>query len=180
MAPGLINRSDAGAVRLGLDGPTAVRRAAGVMARQLAAAGTTLEGFHVQRMAAAGPELIVGAVSDPAFGPLVACGAGGLAAELLGDIQVRLAPLGPREADGMLRDLKTFPLLDGYRGCPRADLGSVRDLVLRVGALVAAHPAVAELDLSPVIATPEGALVLDARVRVDAPGPAASFPSLSA
>jgi acetate---CoA ligase (ADP-forming) len=180
VAPGLINRSDAGAVRLGLAGPTAVRRAAGLMARDLAAAGTTLEGFHVQRMAPAGPELIVGAVSDPAFGPLVACGAGGLTAELVGDIQVRLAPLGPREADGMLRDLKTFPLLDGYRGLPRADLGSVRDLVMRVGALVAAHPAVAELDLSPVIATPEGALVVGGRVRVDAPGPAATFPSLSA
>ena len=121
VAPGLTNRSDAGAVRLGLAGPTAVRRAAGVMARQLAAAGTTLEGFDVQRMAPAGPELIVGAVSDPAFGPLVACGAGGLTAELVGDIQVRLAPLGPRAADGMLRGLKTFRLLDGYRGRPRAD-----------------------------------------------------------
>ena len=107
-------------------------------------------------MAPEGPELIVGAVGDPAFGPLVACGAGGVAAELLGDIQVRIAPLGPREADGMLRDLKTFPLLDGYRGRPRADLGAVRDLVMRVGALVAAHPAVAELDLDPVIATPDG------------------------
>ena len=180
VAPGLINRSDAGAVRLGLGGPTDVRRAAGVMARQLAAAGTTLEGFDVQRMAPAGPELIIGAVSDPAFGPLVACGAGGLTAELVGDIQVRLAPLGPREADGMLGDLKTFPLLDGYRGRPRADLDSVRDLVMRVGALVAAHPAVAELDLSPVIATPEGALVVGGRVRVDAPGAAASFPSLNA
>jgi acetate---CoA ligase (ADP-forming) len=180
VAPGLINRSDAGAVRLGLAGPTAVKRAAGEMARQLAAAGTTLESFDVQRMAPAGPELIVGAVSDPAFGSLVACGAGGLTAELVGDIQVRLAPLGPREADGMLRELKTFPLLDGYRGRPRADLASVCDLVMRVGALVAAHPAVAELDLSPVIATPEGALVVGGRVRVDAPGPAASFPSLSA
>ena len=180
VAPGLLHKSDAGAVRLGLAGSTAVSRAAGEMARQLEAAGTTLEGFRVQRMALAGPELIVGAVGDPAFGPLVACGAGGVAAELLGDIQVRLAPLGPREADGMLRDLKTFPLLDGYRGRPRADLGSVRDLVMRVGALVAAHPAVAELDLNPVIATPEGALVIDARVRVDAPGPAATFPSLNA
>jgi acyl-CoA synthetase (NDP forming) len=180
VAPGLVHRRDAGAVRLGLAGPTAVSRAAGVMARHLAAAGTTLEGFHVQRMAPAGSELIVGAVSDPAFGPLVACGAGGVAAELVGDIQVRLAPLGPREADGMLRDLKTFPLLDGYRDRPRADLGSVRDLVMRVGALVAAHPAVAELDLNPVIAAPEGALVVDARVRVDAPGDAATFPSLSA
>ena len=124
VAPGLVHKSDAGAVRLGLAGPTAVSRAAGEMARQLEAAGTALEGFHVQRMAPEGPELIVGAVGDPAFGPLVACGAGGVAVELLGDIQVRLAPLGPREADGMLRDLKTFPLLDGYRGRPRADLDS--------------------------------------------------------
>ncbi|HYM58775.1 MAG TPA: acetate--CoA ligase family protein, partial [Solirubrobacteraceae bacterium] len=180
VAPGLVHKSDAGAVRLGLAGPTAVRRAAGEMARQLAAAGTTIEGFHVQLMAPEGPELIVGAVGDPAFGPLVACGAGGVAVELLGDVEVRLAPLGPREADGMLRDLRTFPLLDGYRGRPRADLDSLRDLVMRVGALVAAHPAVAELDLNPVIATPEGALVVDARVRVDAPGPAAAFPSLNA
>ena len=180
VAPALFHKSDAGAVRLGLAGSTAVSRAAVEMAQQLEAAGTTLEGFHVQRMAPEGPELIVGAVGDPAFGPLVACGAGGVAAELLGDIQVRIAPLGPREADGMLRDLKTFPLLDGYRGRPRADLDSVRDLVMRVGALVAAHPAVAELDLNPVIATPEGALVVNARVRVDAPGPAALFPSLNA
>jgi hypothetical protein len=91
-----------------------------------------------------GPELIVG---DPAFGTLVACGAGGAAVELLGDVQVRLAPLGPREADGMLRDPKSLPLLDGYRGRPRADLDSLRDLVMRVDALVAAHPAIAELDL---------------------------------
>ena len=68
--------------------------AAGAIARQLAAAGTTIEGFHVQVIAPEGPELIVGAVGDPAFGPLVACGAGGAAVELLGDVQVRLAPLG--------------------------------------------------------------------------------------
>jgi acyl-CoA synthetase (NDP forming)/GNAT superfamily N-acetyltransferase len=180
VAPDLVHKRDAGAVRLGLAGPTAVRRAAGAIARQLAAAGTTIEGFHVQLMPPEGPELIVGAVRDPAFGPLVACGAGGVTVELLGDVQVRLAPLGPREAHGMLRDLKTFPLLDGYRGRPRTDLGSLRDLVMRVGALAAAHPAVAELDLNPVIATPDGAVVVDARVRVDAPGPAAPFPSLNA
>jgi acyl-CoA synthetase (NDP forming) len=180
VAPGLVHKSDAGAVRLGLAGPRAVIRAAGEMAARLEGAGTPVAGFHVQRMAPAGTELIVGAVGDPAFGPLVACGAGGVAAELLGDIQVRIAPLGPREADGMLRQLKTFPLLDGYHGRPRADLSAVRDLVMRIGALVAAHPAVAELDLNPVIATPDGALVVNARVRIDAPGPAATFPSLDA
>jgi acyl-CoA synthetase (NDP forming) len=177
--PGVAHKSDVGAVRLGLAGPTAVRRAAGEMARRLEEAGTAVEQFHVQRMAPAGTELIVGAVGDPAFGPLVACGAGGAAAELLGDVQIRLAPLGPREADGMLRDLRTFPLLDGYRGRPRVDLDSVLDLVVRIGALVATHPAVAELDLDPVIASPAGALVVDARVRLEAPGPAAPFPSLN-
>jgi acyl-CoA synthetase (NDP forming) len=177
--PGVAHKSDAGAVRLGLRGPTAVRRAAGEMTRRLEEAGTPVEQLHVQRMAPAGTELIVGAVGDPAFGPLVACGAGGPAAELLGDVQIRLAPLGPREADGMLRDLRTFPLLDGYRGRPRVDVDSVLDLVLRIGALVATHPAVAELDLDPVIASPAGALVVDARVRVEAPGPAAPFPSLN-
>ena len=181
MAPGLVHKSDAGAVRLGLDGPAAVTRAAREIARELETAGTAaVDGFHVQRMAPAGTELIVRAVRDPAFGPLVACGAGGVAVELLGDVQVRLAPLGWREADGMLRRLKTFPLLDGYRGRPRAELGSLRDLVLRVGALAAAHPAVAELDLNPVIAAPDGALVVDARVRLEAPGPTAAFPSLNA
>ncbi|HYH90113.1 MAG TPA: GNAT family N-acetyltransferase [Solirubrobacteraceae bacterium] len=180
VAPGLVHKSDAGAVRLGLAGPTAVTRAAHEMTARLEAVGTHVQGFHVQRMAPEGTELIVGAVGDPAFGPLVACGAGGVAVELLGDVQVRLAPLGPRAADDVLRKLKTFPLLDGYRGRARADLGSLRDLVMRVGALAATHPAIAELDLNPVIATAEGALVVDARIRLEAPGPAPAFPSLNA
>jgi len=179
VVPGLVHKSDAGAVQLGLAGPTAVRRAARELARRLEDAGTPVEGFHVQRMAPAGTELVVGAVGDRAFGPLVTCGAGGMPAELLGDVQVRLAPLGLQEADAMLRALQTFPLLDGYRGRTPADLGSLRDLVLRVAALAATHPAVAALDLDPVIATPGGALVVDARVRLEAPAPAAPFPSLN-
>ena len=180
VVPGLVHRSDAGAVRLGLGGADRrePRRRASWRAGSRTA-GTPVEAFHVQRMATAGTELVVRAVGDPAFGPLVACGAGGMPAELLGDVQVRLAPLGVQEADAMLRALRTFPLLDGYRGRPPADLGSLRDLVLRVAALAATHPAVAELDLDPVIATPGGALVVDARVRLEAPGPAAPFPSLN-
>jgi acetate---CoA ligase (ADP-forming) len=180
VAPGLVHKTDVGAVRLGLTGPTAVTRAAREMAAELDAAGAPVEAFHVQRMAPTGTELIVGAVGDPAFGPLVACGAGGVAVELLGDVQVRLAPLGPRAADDMLRRLKTFPLLDGYRGRPKTDLDSLRDLVMRVGALAGTHPAIAELDLNPVIATPDGALVVDARVRLEAPAPGPAFPSLNA
>ena len=180
VVPGVADRTEAGAVRLRLSGSAAVKRAAREMAAQLQEAGTPVDGFQVQPMLPGGTKLTLGAVGDPAFGPLVACGAGGVAVELLGDVQVRLAPVGPREAEDMLRGLKSFPLLDGYRGRPRAELGSLCALLARVGAMAATHPAIAELDLSPVIASPEGALVVEARVRVEAPGPEPAFPSLNA
>jgi acyl-CoA synthetase (NDP forming) len=121
-------------------------------------------------MAPPGPELIVGVVGDPRFGPLVAVGAGGTTAELIGDVQVRLAPVGPLEAAGMLRELRTFPLLDGFRGATPADVGAVEEIVTRVAALAASHPEIAELDCNPVVAGTDGAVVVDARIRL-APAP---------
>ena len=168
--PGLLHKSDLGAVRLGLTAAGAAR-AAREMRSSLRAAGVAPEGFLVQRMASAGAELIVGVVGDPRFGPLVAVGAGGATAELIGDVQVRLAPVGPREAAAMLRELRTFPLLDGFRGAPCADVRAVEDIVERVAALAAAHPEIAELDCNPVIAGPNGAVIVDARIRL-APAPA--------
>ena len=170
IGPGLLHKSDLGAVRLGLTAASA-ERAALEMLSSLTAAGVAPEGFMVQRMAPAGAELIVGVVGDPRFGPLVAVGAGGTTAELIGDVQVRLAPVGPREAAAMLRELRTFPLLDGFRGAPRADVGAVENIVTRVAALAAAHPEIAELDCNPVIAGPDGAVIVDARIRL-APAPA--------
>jgi acetate---CoA ligase (ADP-forming) len=120
----LLHKTDLGAVRLGLTAAGA-ERAAREMQASLKAAGVAPEGFLVQRMASPGPELIVGVVGDPRFGPLVAVGAGGTTAELIGDVQVRLAPVGSREAAAMLRELRTFPLLDGFRGAPLADAGAV-------------------------------------------------------
>ena len=150
VAPGLVHKADAGGVALGLSGQTAVTRAARAMAKAVRGAGHEPEGFLVQQMAPAGTELIVGIVGDPDFGPVVACGAGGGAVELLGDVSVRLAPLGRARPRAMLRSLRTFPLLDGYRGAPRADLAAVEDVLLRVSALAAAHPEIAELDCNPL------------------------------
>jgi acetyl coenzyme A synthetase (ADP forming)-like protein len=178
VAPGLVHKADAGGVALDITGQTAVTRAARAMAKSIRTAGHEPEGFHVQRMSPPAPELIVGIVGDPDFGPVVACGAGGHATELLGDVAVRLAPLGPRAAGAMLRSLRTFPLLDGYRGAPPADVGAVEDVLLRVSALGAAHPEIAELDCNPLQAAPDGAIVLDARIRVTAPPPARPFPAL--
>lgn len=166
VAPGLVHKSDVGGVALELGGPTAVRRAAVAMRDRLAAAGHVLDGFLVQRMAPAGVELLVGATADPLFGPVVACGSGGRAVELLRDVAVRLAPVTDRDAREMVRELGTFPLLRGYRGGEAVDVAALEQVVLRVGALVEAHPEIAELDCNPVVVHAGGAVVVDARIRV--------------
>jgi acetyl coenzyme A synthetase (ADP forming)-like protein len=169
VVPGLVHKTEAGAVRLALDGAEQVARAAAEMARRVAAAGHQLSGFLVQRMAEPGVELLVGVVHDPSFGPVVACGAGGTAVELLKDVAVRITPLTDLDAGQMVRSLATFPLLDGYRGAPRADVAAIEDLLLRVSALVDERPEVAELDCNPVMAGPDGAVIVDARVRIGQP-----------
>ena len=171
IAPGLVHKTEAGAVRLDLTGRDEVRAAAADLAARVAAAGHRVERFLVQRMVPPAVELLVGVVQDPSFGPVVACGAGGTVVELLGDVSVRLTPLTRDDAAEMVRSLDTFPLLDGYRGAPGADVAAVEDVLLRVGALVDAHPEVLELDCNPVMAGPDGAVVVDARVRI---GPARS------
>jgi acyl-CoA synthetase (NDP forming) len=115
---------------------------------------------------AEGVELLVGVVQDPSFGPVLACGAGGTSAEVLGDVAVRITPLTDIDAHEMLRSLKTFKLLEGYRGGPACDIGAIEAVLMRVSAMVRAHPEILELDCNPLVARPDGALVLDARIRV--------------
>ena len=176
--PGLLHKSDAGAVRLGLRGASAVARAARELRSSLGADGNAVDGFVVQAMAPQGVEMLVGIVSDPQLGPVVACGAGGTAVELLGDVQVRLAPVAPIEATDMIRALRTFPLLDGFRNAPRADVPALEDIVVRIGWLAANHPEIAELDLNPVIVAPTGATAVDARVRVERPARRPPYPAV--
>lgn len=179
-ASGLVHKSDAGGVRLGLQGPEAIRAAAAGIKASLAEAGYRPDGLVVQPMAPAGVELIVGVVHDHSFGPVLACGAGGTTAELLGDVAVRITPLTDIDAREMLRTLRTFPVLDGYRGTDRCDLGAIEDVLLRVSAMVEAHPEIVELDCNPLIARPDGAVIVDARVRVEAAAPPPPMPSLAA
>ena len=178
IAPGLLHKSDAGGVRLGVSGAAAAGRAAREIAAAVRSAGHQSVGFLVQAMAPEGVEMLVGVTSDPDWGPVVACAAGGTAVELLGDVQSRLAPLSRRDASEMLRALRTFPLLDGYRGAPRAAVDALEDIVVRVSALAAAHPEIAELDCNPVLVATGGATVVDARVRIAAPPPPRPYPSL--
>jgi len=172
VSPTLIHKTEAGAVRVGLSGRSEVSRAAQQMSRSVEELGHRVEGFLVQRQVPDGVEMLVGVVNDPLFGPVVACGAGGVTAELLKDVAVRLTPLTDRDATEMLCELRTYPLLEGYRGAPAADVASLEELILRVNALVEAHPALVEMDCNPVMATPAGAVIVDARIRVQPAPPA--------
>ena len=135
------------------------------------ATGQSPTGFVVQRMAPAGVEMLVGVVNDAQFGPTIACGAGGTLVELLKDVSVRLSPLTRSDASSMLRELRSFPLLEGYRGSQASDIAALEDVLLRVSALVEDHPEIAEMDCNPVIVSPSGAVIVDSRVRVSAPTP---------
>lgn len=180
VAHGLVHKSDVGGVSLALGTPEAIRSAAASIAASVAATGQELAGFVVQPMAGDGVELIVGVVHDPSFGPVLACGAGGTTAEVIKDVAVRITPLTDTDARGMLRSLRSFPLLDGYRGAPPADLTAIEDVILRVSAMVEAHPEITELDCNPLIAGPDGAVIVDARVRVHEAAPPPPRPSLTA
>jgi acyl-CoA synthetase (NDP forming) len=113
-----------------------------------------------------GVEMLVGAFQDPVFGPLVALGPGGTMAELIGDAGFRLAPLTDTDADELVQSGKAGVLARGFRGAPPADVSALADIVLRVARLADDLPEVAELDLNPVIAGPDGCVAVDARVRI--------------
>ena len=168
VAPELVHKIEAGAVRLDLAGVEETITAAQEMLKRLEAAGVQEASFIIQPMVPSGAEMLVGVTHDPVFGPIVVCGAGGTMVELLKDVTVRITPLTDQDARDMIRSLKTYPLLRGYRGGPRYDVAALEQLILRVGALVDDVHEIGELDLNPVIVLPEGQGVrlVDIRIRV--------------
>jgi acetate---CoA ligase (ADP-forming) len=159
------HKTESGGVAVDLRDSEAVREAAQRIGAPLL----------VQPMVRGGVELLVGAVQDPVFGPLIAVGPGGTLAELIGDAAFRLTPLTDFDAQELVRTGKAGILLSGFRGAAPADSEAVEDLLLRVSQLADDLPELAELDLNPVIAGPGGCVVVDARVRL-APPPRASTP----
>jgi acyl-CoA synthetase (NDP forming)/GNAT superfamily N-acetyltransferase len=161
--PGLIHKTDAGAVELDLRTEAEVRAAYRRLAKRF---GGRQRQVLVQPMITGGTEVIVGVADDHMFGPLVVFGLGGVATDVLADHAARLTPLTDTDADRLIGSIRSAPLLRGYRGSPAADLGALRDLLLRVSRLADDLPEVTELDLNPVIARQDGAFVADARIKV--------------
>ena len=159
----VLHKSGAGAVQLDLRTETDIRRAYRLLTGKF---GLRLRQVLIQPMITGGTEVIVGVVQEPVFGPLVVFGLGRLATDVLDDRTARLAPLTDTDADELIRSIRSAPLLLGHRGQPAADLPALQDLLLRVSRLADDLPEVAELDLNPVIARPDGAPAVDARIRL--------------
>jgi len=168
--PEIVHKSDVGGVALDLSSADEVADAYRQMAERI---GPAMTGALVQQMASPGVETIVGVVQDPLFGPLLLFGMGGTATELLGDRAFRILPVTDTDAAELVRSLRSSPLLFGYRGAPPAATDRLEELLQRVARLAAAVPEVRELDVNPVIVSPDGAVAVDARIlaRPVPPGP---------
>jgi acyl-CoA synthetase (NDP forming)/RimJ/RimL family protein N-acetyltransferase len=164
--PLLVHKSDTGGVQVGLMTPTAVRSAYQAVTR----AGLDGCGALVQPQLPSGLELVAGIVHDPLFGAVVMVGLGGVHTDLLDDRALRLVPMTDLDAGRMWRSLRGAPLLTGYRGSSPVDTAAVEDLLLRLAQLADHVPEIAELDLNPVIASPDGVLAVDAKMRIAAIG----------
>ena len=165
-AAALAHKTDAGGVALGITDASGLEQAWREMHARLAAArpGLALDGVLVEAMAAPGIELIVGAKRDPAWGPVVMIGLGGIWAEALGDVRLMPADLPRERIIQEIGKLKGARLLAGLRGAPGADIGALADVVANIGALMRAKPEIGEIDINPLMAYPDGVLALDALI----------------
>ena len=174
----ITHKSDIGGVILGVTSAAGVREAFGAIKSRLAAlerAGE-MDGVLVQEMAQAGIEAIAGVTQDPLFGPLLMFGLGGTFVELLKDVAFRLHPLTDIDAREMVRSIKGYPLLEGWRGAPPGDVAALENVLIRLSSLVEDLPEIAEMDLNPIKVLPpgDGCITVDARVllrRADARRP---------
>jgi acetyltransferase len=168
MVPGLVHKSDVGAVRVDLRDEEELAGAAAEMEARITAAGYSLESLLVQEMARGGHEVIFGITTDPRFGPLLMFGLGGKYVEVFQDVRFAVTPLDAEEARDVIRGIRGFKLLEGVRGEPGADLDLLAEVLLRLAQLSQRHPRIRELDINPFLAGPDrdSARALDARIRV--------------
>lgn len=171
LSPQITHKTDVGGVVLDLANADAVRLAFDEIMRSTRerCADAELHGVTVQRMVvfSRGMELILGAKTDPVFGPVIMVGLGGISAELLEDYVLELPPLDDTLARRMLESLRSWPLLAGYRGRPGMDVDRLVEVLIRFSYLIAELPEITEMDLNPLVVTPEEVIAVDARVYVD-------------
>lgn len=162
----ITHKSDIGGVKVGLESLKQVRDAYDsiIASAKQAAPNSSVLGVSVQRMEKPGVEVIIGASKDPQFGHVIMFGLGGVLVELLKDVSLRLVPLTPRDAKQMILEIKSLPMLQGFRNYPACDLDKLEQAILNLSAFLENHPEVKELDLNPLLCYPDGLIAVDARV----------------
>lgn len=173
VSPDIIHKSDAGGVKVNLATPEAVRRAYDEIlenARRYKA-DARIEGVFMVEMAKKGIEVILGATRDPAFGPICMFGLGGVFVEVMKDVTFRLAPMWELSAENMIRQIKSYRILEGVRGNPPSDVEALKRCLMKLSQLAADHPEIQELDINPLIVYPEGGgcVVADGRILLERP-----------
>lgn len=170
VSPDIIHKSDLGGVKLGVANAAQVGRAYAeiVAAARRQGPKVAIHGVSVQKMAKPGVEVIMGMSKDDQFGPVLMFGLGGVFVEVLKDVAFRIVPLLRRDASQMIREIKGYPLLEGYRGQEPANISVLEDLLLKLSDFVDKTPQIKELDLNPIMAYSDGAVAVDARVILEA------------
>jgi acetyl-CoA synthetase (ADP-forming) len=165
-SPDVVHKSDSGGVITDLRTPKEVTQAFGQMTENYRKAKppVRIDGVIIEKMLS-GVEVIIGVTKDPQFGHVLMFGMGGVLVELLKDISFRLIPIEPADAKEMIREVKGFPLLEGFRG-QKGNIESLENIMLRVSTLVVQHPEIVEMDLNPVFTSVSGSIVGDARIMV--------------
>ena len=166
VSPDVIHKSDVGGVMLGLRSADEVRSAYEKLLGNVRSHKPNAEivGVLVEEMAPKAVEVIVGAIKDPQFGPTLMFGLGGVFVEILKDVSFRVAPIMEDDATEMITEIKAYPILQGYRGMPPADVDAIKQILLNTSRLVMEHQEIAELDLNPIMVYQKGAKAVDARI----------------
>jgi len=166
VSPEITHKSDVGGVKLGLKTSKQVGTAYDeiLSAVQQKYPKAMIEGVSVQKMAQPGTEVIIGMTKDAQFGPVLMFGLGGILVELLKDVSFRIVPLERGDAREMIREIKGYPLLEGYRGGEPVDITILEEILLKLSRFVDANPEIKEIDLNPIFAYKDGAVAVDARV----------------
>lgn len=169
-SPDIIHKSDSGGVKLGLTNVTQVSNAYNEIISSVRQRfpEVRVEGVSVQKMAPPGVEVIIGMSKDAQFGPVLMFGLGGILVEVLKDVSFRIVPVTKRDAAEMIREIKGYPLLQGYRGQEPANIPSLEGLIVKVSEFVEQNPQIRELDLNPVFAYKDGIMAVDARIILEA------------
>ncbi len=165
-SPDIVHKSDVGGVKLGLRTSRQVGKAYDdiMQAVRQKYPRAKIHGVSVQKMARPGVEVIIGMSKDAQFGPVLMFGLGGILVEILKDVSFRIVPLARRDAREMIKEIKGYPLLEGYRGSEAVDIANLEEMILKVSSFVEQHSEIKELDLNPVFAYSDGAVAVDARI----------------